>query len=364
MALFAPIKATDLMNLEGLASGELFAWNVRMSLGKTKVNKEIAKSIKAPTEHRNFLLYHNGLTILCREMEQEADQLRISGYTVVNGAQSLTSLYENRHEITNDIRLLARFVRLDPESELAAKITRHSNNQNAISARDLQSNSSLQRRLQNEFVTNYPGKVFYRIKRGEESDLPLIIDNEEAARILLAFDLQQPWTCHQSYKLFDELHAEIFARPTVTAHRILAFYIVYQSILDSLDKIENHLFGHYRLTQFLLLYLGRQILELDEVGKEFVRYPQRFVCKECDRQRLRSCMDVIFSDLVVDLNAEIKEMGEHGEPFDYKRELKSSNPVKSLAKQIVPLYKKAVTRGRASAFGTEWDDGKDSSKKL
>jgi hypothetical protein len=44
-AVFAPLKATDLVNLDGIASNELFAWNVRGSLGRTKVNKDISRSI-------------------------------------------------------------------------------------------------------------------------------------------------------------------------------------------------------------------------------------------------------------------------------------------------------------------------------
>ena len=85
--LFAPLKGGELIQLDGIASSELFAWNVRGSLGRTKVNKDIGKSIDDPTEHKNFLLYHNGLTILCQELEWEDDKITISGYSVVNGCQ-------------------------------------------------------------------------------------------------------------------------------------------------------------------------------------------------------------------------------------------------------------------------------------
>src|SRR5262249_48173557 len=82
--IIAPLKATDLMNLDGIASGRLFAWNVRQSLGRTKVNKAIANSIADSREHKNFLLFHNGLTILCQKLELEGSKLTISGYSVVN----------------------------------------------------------------------------------------------------------------------------------------------------------------------------------------------------------------------------------------------------------------------------------------
>lgn len=62
--IFAPLKANDLVRLDGIATSELFAWNVRGSLGRTKVNKDIGRSIDDASEHKNFLLFHNGLTIL------------------------------------------------------------------------------------------------------------------------------------------------------------------------------------------------------------------------------------------------------------------------------------------------------------
>jgi len=122
----------------------------------------------------------------------------------------------------DDLRILTRLIELPTDHELAEKITHHSNNQNPINARDLQSNSTRQRRLQNEFSAAYLGEIFYRIKRGEPDQAAQVIDNDEVGRLLLAFDRKEPWTCHQSYKILDELHAEIFARPEVNADRIVA----------------------------------------------------------------------------------------------------------------------------------------------
>ncbi len=174
--VFAPLKGTELIGLDGIASSELFAWNVRGSLGRTKVNKDIGRSIDDPGEHKNFLLYHNGLTVLCQQLEREGDKITISKYSVVNGCQSLTSLFDHRNKITDDLRILTRLIELPPEHPLAEKITHHSNNQNPINARDLQSNSTIQRRLQNECDNLYSGQVFYRIKRGEPDKAPQVIE--------------------------------------------------------------------------------------------------------------------------------------------------------------------------------------------
>src|SRR3546814_14911816 len=88
---------------------------------------------------------------------------------------------------SSNLVLTIRIMR-PPHKERAAKNTRHSNNQNSINARDLQSNSTIQRRLQTEFRANFTNQIDYEIKRGEALSAPLIITNEEAARLLLAFD--------------------------------------------------------------------------------------------------------------------------------------------------------------------------------
>lgn len=356
--LVAPLLASELVSLKGIRSGELFDWNVRQSLGRTKVNKAIAKSVKNQAEHKNFLLYHNGLTILTKQLEHKEDRITLSGYSVVNGCQSITSLFENRSTISRELRLLGRLIQLPPDSELAARITRHSNNQNSISARDLQSNSLLQRRLQSEISKNYPD-VFYEIKRGERNTASVVLNNEDAARILLAFDVKQPWSCHQSYKLFDERYGDIFGRPEVTAHRLVCLQQAHRAVLDILPKIKMEVMAKYRLLQFTLLYLLRMALESDITGEEFCRRPSNFISESDGAGRLRRSFRRVLGDLVIDLNAEVEDRESSGNPFDYKRELKSPQSVRNLKRVIITSYQKAVARERATGFGEEWMASKE-----
>lgn len=348
----APLLASELTSMIGLQSGELFAWNVRQTLGKTKVNKAIAESVKTQAEHKNFVLYHNGLTILAEYAELGDDRLKINGYTVVNGCQSLTTLFENKAKITDELRLLARVVQLPPASELAAKITRHSNNQNSISARDLQSNSNLQRRLQQEFNALFSGIFGYEIKRGESVHAKVAIPNDAAARQLLAFDLGQPWACHQTYRLFDELHSDIFGRKEVGAARIVAIWILFSAVTDTLSTLKNGLFANYTLTRYFMLFLLRQALEIDDEGRRFMHDPGIYFL-ELGPENLYTVAKGILADLAIDLNAELDEREKAGNPFDYKRELKSPTAVRALSKQIIPSYEKAIRRGRATSFSAE-----------
>jgi len=59
------------------------------------------------------------------------------------------------HNLTDNLRVLTKFIKASPASPLAEMITRFSNNQNGVKARDFKSNNHIQIRLQNEFRSIY-----------------------------------------------------------------------------------------------------------------------------------------------------------------------------------------------------------------
>lgn len=351
--VIAPLSATDLVLMEGINNQQLFDLNLRKSLGKTKVNKDITKSISTPAEHKQFLLYHNGITIICSKLDtSEKDKIIIQGYSVVNGCQSVSSLYENREKVTKDLKILTRIIEITPGSELIPKITRNSNNQNGIKPRDFRSNTAIQVRLQEEINQNYP-QYFYEIKRGDYSAGKIVIENELAGRILFTFDIRAPWLVQRTKKIFDESHQEIFARPPVTGSRIVVLFELYREIELDLDKIEPKLFSGYQITRFFLLYLIAEVLTTDEVGKEFCRKPEEFCKNNSQKEKLFKCIHIILGDLIIDLNAEFADKG--GENFDFKATFKSAKLLGALKDEIITSYKKIVKRGRTESFSQLWN---------
>lgn len=354
--VIAPLPALDLLKMGGIASQELFAPNVRMWLGrKTKVNKDIDKSIKNPRDHQLFPAFHNGITILCNKMSVSNDKIKISGYAVVNGCQSLNSLYENRKDVSADLRIITKFLDVPPEDPFARTITDRTNNQNGTTFRDLQSNNPIQIRLQSEIHRKYIGQQYYRIKRGEHPDWPVdkVIENELAARILLAFDLKQPSSCHQSYKLFDELHTAIFGRPEVTADRVVFVADLLDIVVGELDTMKNELFGKYNLTRFFVVYLIRESLETDKLGKELCANPSKFIVGDGSRQRLRESLEEIVRPVVKVLDKEVTRRGVD-EYFDFKSDLKSPKKIAELTAMIVSHYEIVTGNEYARTFTQAW----------
>jgi hypothetical protein len=126
-------------------------------------------------------------------------------------------------------------------------------------------------------------------------------------------------------------------------------------VIDALPNIENQMLGSYRLTRYFMLYLVRLALELDQCGKRFIEDPAQYLQESDGRRKIKAAIRPVISDLVIDLNAEVRERADSDNPLDFKRELKSLNSVRELSRSIVGNYQKSVARGRADSFGEEWN---------
>lgn len=338
-----PARALQLVHMDGIADGSLFRENVRYTLGNTAVNKSIRKALANKPGHASFILGHNGLIILCASADNsKGGQLTIEDYSVVNGAQSLTSFFNDKAKLSEDLRVLVRVVEVQDEV-LARAITENSNNQNAIKPRDLRSNHAIQLRLQRE-MNDASGNYFFEIKRGERPPAGCtVITNDEIGRALLAFDVLEPWSAHQIYKVFDEKYAVIFGRPEVTAQRAIFVHRLMRVVDNSLPKLKNRPMASYTLTRYFILYLLSEILRENGASRPYVAKPEDLT--ETQTEEFLSKCDEILKTVVVDLNVESKSTD-----FDYKTILKSPKQAGELAQSILASYEKDVERERAETF--------------
>jgi hypothetical protein len=341
-----PARSVELVTLDGIVDDSLFKQNVRLTLGNTSVNKGIADSIKDKGEHKNFPLYHNGITMLCDEAEiVDGDRLRVKDYVVVNGAQSISTFYKNSSSLSDDLRVFVKVVALRNE-QLARKITVNSNNQNSIKARDLRSNHALMLRLKAEFEGDFPDYHF-EIKRGEVAEFgKRIVTNELAARLLLSFDLDEPYSSHQIYKLFDDKYTDIFGRPEVSAARIVFLLDVYEQIRSRIQEIGHVQMAGYALTSFFVLNVLRHVMDMSEASRSLIRDRAKMQASD-ERSAVLAKVPEVLGDILVDLKYEI---GERGENLDYKSELKSPEEVRRLRSSLVSSYEKEMKKGKAAQF--------------
>jgi hypothetical protein len=342
--------ALQLTHMKGISDQTLFSQNVRLALGNTKVNRSLVESIRNKTEHKNFPLYHNGITVLCNLIDEAAkEKIAIEDYVVVNGAQSLTSLLNSKASITADLRVLVKIVAIAGDIELSEKITHNSNNQNAIKARDQKSNNPIQKRLKKEVADLKYENFVLEVKQGELNQQKSVLVNEDAGLALLAIDLGEPWSCHQKYKVMDDSHAKIFGRPDVTGAKLVFSHLLIEAMSEVLGGFEDQVFGHYNLTKFFLAHAVSEICKEDPKVRTIFENPIGLF----SNKKIYKFLEVfksIAATTVDDLNAEVNDLKQE-EKFDHKRDLKSPTWCKSMAIKLVSAYKKDVKRKKATAIG-------------
>lgn len=341
MSLFLA-RATELVKLSGISDQSLFSLNVRLSLGNTSVNKGIHASIIDGSQHSRFPLFHNGITLLAEKVDLGDEQIKVKRYVVVNGAQSLTALFNASQHITSDLRVLLRVVEVGADLELAKQITTISNNQNAIKPRDLRSNNLIQTRLKGEFEAKFAGAFYFVIKQGEQKQAGQRIENDDAGRWLMAFDLQQPFNAHQIYRVFDDDYSRIFGRPQVTAERIIFLHELATAVAEALADLKDKKVASYRLTHYFMLYCLRKVLELSEFGNRLIENPAKYLLGD-QWEAVKKQVSEILVGLISDFEDDLEESGDD---FDYKAELKSPVRVPELARSLVRSYQRDLKRGR------------------
>ncbi|MGZ8935465.1 MAG: AIPR family protein [Methylobacter sp.] len=341
-----PVQALELIGMSGIDDGKLFAQNVRQSLGNTKVNKALRQSVGDKNEHENFTLYHNGVNILCEHAELKDDRLIIKNYVVVNGAQSISTFKKSSSELTENLRVIAKIIQIQNVA-LSRKITINSNNQNAIKPRDLKSTNEVQIRLREEFSYVENGKYELEIKRGQEQTAgTILITNEEAGRLLLAYDLMEPESCHQVYKLFDDKYADIFARPAVTAYRIIFLFLIMERIQRVTPAIEYRPLSRYGLTRFFLMSVVSELVRSDNDASNYSKNPNQLF-KDGKVDKFMDAIESILKSIVIDLNYEVEDMGDQ---FDYKGDFKSPTKIKELRSKLLRSFEKDVARNKAESL--------------
>jgi hypothetical protein len=351
--ILAAISAKELIKLTGISDTRIFAQNVRLGLGKTRVNTELITSIKDVKEHSKFLAYHNGLTIVAKEIGYTKGNISIKDYSVSNGCQSLLSLYNNQASVTNSLVLPVRIVRVGDNRSLAASIAYKTNNQNPISLRDLSSNDSTQTLLKAEFDAKYGFDSIYMIKRGA-TPAPTELANEFAGQLLLSLYVLEPWSAHQKYKIFGELQPEIFKYGVNASHIRLA-QLTMRACDVALSNCHDQRVRGYGLTRFIVLYLVGELIRRDKDGRSVLDNPEGFlrVTKpDADRDMLEAKLikeiSKFASYVVTELNYYIQDHG--GGAFDYKSIFKSEKNVKLIRSEILKTYEKDLFREKADPF--------------
>jgi hypothetical protein len=154
----------------------LFDGNIRRALGGTPANRSLVATLRSAPGH--FSYFNNGITVLCQDVRKTAaggasrafGQFALRGVTVVNGAQTVASIAEAARQdpaCVEDAQVLVRLISLtDCPPDFGEQVTRATNTQNTVEARDFVALDPLQSALREDFALSLGRR--YAVKRGED----------------------------------------------------------------------------------------------------------------------------------------------------------------------------------------------------
>ena len=347
--IYAAIPARQLVLLPGISDTRIFAQNVRLFLGdKTTVNRQMIQTIRDKREHANFLQFHNGLTIVARDMSIRGAKIKLDGFSVCNGCQSLSALHKNQAFLTDDLEVLVRFVRVGTDRTLQETISERTNSQNAITLRDLSSNDDKQIALQHEFNTHFGSRCFYSLRRGDVTGVAKPLFNEDAGKLLMAIYCREPERTSRRGPILDSLRERIFSFDS-DAFRIRLSQLIFDAASTALALARFQPIQDYDGAKYFLAFAISEIMRIDPSGARLLAAPKGYLSTDSNHRdsdakvllELKRLADCAVSSLDYLIEERSKE-----NTFDYKADFKSSDRVQTFANHIKTDYERDVKRGK------------------
>ena len=234
-AVIAAIPLKDCIQIPGIHDGSLFRKNVRQSLGTSnKVNKGIAKTLKHNSQ--DFFLLHNGITAICSKITLEGDTLSTKELNIVNGCQSLSTIYASSESVKNSNGgyVMFRFYEIE-NPEKADSISISTNSQSAVKARDLRSNDKAVLSMKKAYEQKYTDGYFIT-KRGETVNTAKfntnhIINLTDLGKQLIAWHSQRPTISYSETKIFDKYFNQLFYKD-YSPENMQALNELYKAVIE------------------------------------------------------------------------------------------------------------------------------------
>lgn len=151
MSALELIKA--MLTSEGLLRRNMFDDNVRDSQGDSAVNLEILSTLK---EHPDrFVLYNNGITIVCKKARIENGKYVLENPQIVNGCQTCNMIYQAYRKGVNleEVQIIAKIVGSNKE-DVTQGIVRGANRQNIVYEEAFETIRAFHKNLEQYFENN------------------------------------------------------------------------------------------------------------------------------------------------------------------------------------------------------------------
>ncbi|UQY80372.1 AIPR family protein [Candidatus Hepatincola sp. Av] len=288
------VSGYSLIELYKTHQEKLFDRNVRFFLGKKGVNKEIIKT--AQDKPKLFYYYNNGITFICKEMDKKGLTLTLTRPQIINGSQTVHSLYEayktfpREKDINSNFKEIKVLVRVleapKEETDFGDNLTKYTNSNNKVKLSDYKANSKEQENLQkNMYKLNY----YYIIKRGEDK----YFLNPKHPKHPVINDYKYI-DIFRKQKIYMEKLAQIYC-----AYKLNMQHIATNSPSDIFSDLDSTIYNQLFVSNINLFETKKMIFsyllfkDLEEIAKKGKSFTENKKMKK-DKEKIEQCFNSAF----------------------------------------------------------------------
>lgn len=221
--------------------GVIFDENVRLLEKKSSVNDGMKKTASS-VEASMFYLYNNGITFICDKFTPSptSQLLTIAGASIVNGCQTVTSLYQLNEDgkLSEDVDILTRVIEIS-DYEQRSKITEFLNSQNPVKSSYFIANNSIVRDLQTALLEHdyFLERQINEAKHKAQYVDSNIVKNKKIIKLENVVQYYTGYYLNKYAALAKRQKGGLYSQDTIneilmnmTAERVIESYTMYEEI--------------------------------------------------------------------------------------------------------------------------------------
>lgn len=243
----------------------VFYDNVRDFQGDNAVNHEMSDTI-ATTADR-FILYNNGVTIICKKLSNIRNKYTLTDYQIVNGCQTSHVLYNNKDEINGNLQIPIKLIETEND-EIVNKIIKATNRQTEVTDAQLIALNEFHRKLE-AFYNTFSGvqRLYYerRSKQysyGNDIEKTRIVSISMQIKAMASMFFDKP---HLASRFFGKLMSSIEGIFN-EQHKLLPYYTSAYTLYKIDYLFRNKLIDiRYRKFKYFILMLIKYDLSTEKI---------------------------------------------------------------------------------------------------
>ncbi len=243
----------------------VFYDNVRDFQGDNAVNHEMSDTI-ATTADR-FILYNNGVTIICKKLSNIRNKYTLTDYQIVNGCQTSHVLFNNKDEINGNLQIPIKLIETEND-EIVNKIIKATNRQTEVTDAQLIALNEFHRKLE-AFYNTFSGvqRLYYerRSKQysyGNDIEKTRIVSISMQIKAMASMFFDKP---HLASRFFGKLMSSVEGIFN-EQHKLLPYYTSAYTLYKIDYLFRNKLIDiRYRKFKYFILMLIKYDLSTEKI---------------------------------------------------------------------------------------------------